>query len=32
MWGRTFIPRTVYQVLYPFKQHFHCVGVIASLP
>ena len=24
MWGRTCIPRTVYQVLYPFKQHFRC--------
>ena len=24
MWGRTCIPRTVYQVLYPFKKHFRC--------
>jgi hypothetical protein len=24
MWGRTCIPRPVYQVLYPFKQHFRC--------
>ena len=24
MWGRTCIPRTVYQVLYPCKKHFRC--------
>lgn len=24
MWGRTGIPRTVYQVLYPCKQHCRC--------
>ena len=24
MWGRTCIPRPVYQVLYPFKKHFRC--------
>jgi hypothetical protein len=24
MWGRICIPRTVYQVLYPCKQHFRC--------
>jgi Transposase DDE domain len=24
MWGRTCIPRTVYQVLYPYKKHFRC--------
>jgi Transposase DDE domain len=25
MWGSTRIPSKVYQVLYPFKKHFHCV-------